>query len=73
MTIENDSLYSSLGEAEKYAKDLERQLAEAKNVVTALLVAMAMAEQSGPGVIGSSNYKKAIAKAESFLASPAAA
>lgn len=63
MTTETDTLYSSLGEAERYAKELEGKLEEAK----ILIKHMHQMLWQGRVVFGSAGIQFAIEESQNFL------
>lgn len=67
MTIETDTLYSSLGEAEAHAKDLEAKLAEAKLIIDALLLIMDRAKNEGSYIYQSAAYARAVEHGQQFI------
>lgn len=67
MTQETDTLYSAMGEAETYAKDLEVKLAEAKLIIDGLLLAMDRAKHEGSYVYDTATYARAVQRAQEFI------
>lgn len=67
MTTETDTLYSSLGEAERYAKDLEAKLALANLVIDDLVRVTKRLKSEGSYVMKTAAFAWAIEQGEQFI------